>query len=404
MADLIPAPDLELRTEDLLAAQLIARTSGGWTRPLAERYVRVFQEMLRMIEEGTLPADAPVCPELTNANPSSPHTVLLEEMARLVAFIARRLNYVPEQTKREFHRLFRIELREAAPATATLRFTSNQPSGQAAIVPAGTEARTAGGEYAFTTDAELIIPAGAQAGDVSATRTATGRTVLAPHTVTQLIDPIAYVTAVTNPLAVDSGADRETIDSALERARSYQRRGERIVTARDLEDALLHDVLLGNGIVRAFDFVKDGDWSRPFAGHVTVVAMTRTGAPVGDEVKARMRAYMAQQVGSIFTYLRDPEFVDFDVAADVRLKTFASQGAALAAARRDLIAAYKLDPGSFGRTILRSEIIAIIEGAEGVERIAPQPGGAILASPAADVAVQPFQMPRLREVTINVVP
>lgn len=403
MADLIPAPVLEVRDEELLAAQMIARVSGGITPERVDRNIAVQRELHAMLLGGNLPAP-PVCPELTNANPSSPHTVILEAMAWLVAFVSRRLNRVPEQNKIEFARLFGVELRGAAPATTTLRFTVNPPGPQEVVVPAGTEVRTADGAVAFRTDAGLALPAGVAAGEVAATRTEPGRTVLAPGTLTQAADAVAWLESVTNPAAVESGADAETVEAALERARNYQRRGERLVSARDVRDAIFEEVLQGSGVVRVWPFVKDGDYSQPFAGHNTVVMMTPSGQPVSAEVKAAARRLLGQHVGSQFFYLKDPQFAPFAVSANVRVSGLAAQGAAVAAAERALRAFYAVKEDNFGRAVLRSEIIAIIEGTPGVDRIMPQPGGAILASPAADVDIQPFELPLLGEVTLNVVP
>ncbi len=78
MASLIPSPVLDARDEELIAAQAIARVSGGWTLDNVDKAIQTFRQLRDVIAAGNL---APVCPELTNANPSSPHTVLLEAMA-----------------------------------------------------------------------------------------------------------------------------------------------------------------------------------------------------------------------------------------------------------------------------------------------------------------------------------
>ena len=97
--------------------------------------------------------------------------------------------------------------------------------------------------------------------DILAQRTVTGHTLLAPNTLTVLLDSVAFVESVTNADAIDSGAEIESIDSVLSRVKTYQRRGERIVSAKDLEDAILEDALGGNGIVRAFPFIADGQFT-----------------------------------------------------------------------------------------------------------------------------------------------
>ncbi|HEX8747375.1 MAG TPA: baseplate J/gp47 family protein [Pyrinomonadaceae bacterium] len=407
MAQLVPAPVLDVRNEDLLAAQAIARVSGALTPELCDRYIAIMREAKAMLLAGTFPAP-PVCPELTNANDPTPENTLIETFAWLVSFVTRAINQVPEQNVIEFARLFKVELREATPATTTLLFTSAAPPGVDTVIPAGTEARATDGSV-FATDEELVIPAGETEGSVAATCSETGSVRLAPGTVTALVDAVLYVTAVTNPDAIDSGSEAETLEAALERARHYQRRGERIVNVRDLQEAILEEVLLGNGIVKVFDKIKDGDWLnldgsiKTTAGYVTVVMMTSTGNAFSDEVKSLARSKANEWVGGIFISVIDPEFVDFNIEADIKLDGLITQSATLAAVETNLRDFYSAKEENFGRAISRSEIIAVIEGTKGVRRIEPQLDGEILAEPVVDVDIAPYKLPRLLGVMLNIV-
>jgi uncharacterized phage protein gp47/JayE len=397
---LIPAPDLDLRNEEQIAAQAIARVSGGLSLAGINRVIATMREMIPLVESGLLD---PVCPELTNANPSSPHVVLLEAIAWLLSLQARNINQLPRKVEIEFARLFGIELREAQKATATLQFTVNPPPATNITIPAGTAVSTPDGSYVFTTNSVSVIPSGTLTATIAATRSITGSTLLSPNTLTRLDETLAWVESVANLAAVDSGTDDETIDAALNRARNYQQRGKRLVSERDLENAILEDVLLGNGIVRAFQLIKQGQWDELHAGHTTVVVMTRNANPVSDEVKQAINSLMSQVIGSQFIYLQDPLFVDFEVGVDVRLRGLASESATLAAITTNLRNFYAATAANFGRPILRAEIIAVIEGTQGVERIVAQGSGDILASPLADVVLAPYELPLLGEVTINVV-
>jgi hypothetical protein len=402
MADLIPAPILDERSGSLLAAQAIARVSGGATVELIDRYIEMLREVRTMVAAGAI--TTPLCPELTNANSTMPHVAMIEVLAWLVEQIEYRTNQIPDQNKIAFANLFKIGLREATVATTSLVFTVAPPAGVGVTIPAGTEVHTADGEITFETGEELTIPAGEVSGTVAAQRTVTGLTILAPNTLTKGADQLAWVMGVTNPEAVESGSETETTTSALERARHYQRRGERWVTDRDVQEGILEEVLQGNGIVKVWSFVKDGDWQTPRAGHTTVVVMTRTGDPVSDDVKAAIRTKLREMVGAQFTYIKDSTFYDFNVSANIKLTAFQSELAVRADVERRLRLSFApSDPGNFGRTVSISDIIAIIKGASGVERVVPQPGGDILAEPAADIQVAPYEMPRLETVTLNVV-
>ena len=354
---------------------------------------------MRALVEGGIAA--PICPELTNANPSAPHTVLLEAQSWLVAQLTRRINILPRRDQIEFARLFGIELREASPATAALTFTVAAPSGVAVTVPAGTKVTTADERFAFLTDANLIIPAGAVSGTISATCTTAGRTYLSANTVVLMDSALAYVTDVTNPAEVNSGANDETIDQALTRARNYQRRGERLVSAQDFEDAIREDILFNNGIVKAFPFIDNGDWENLRVGHTTIVVMTDEGAPVSDDIKRAINELLMQAVGNQFIYVLDPTFVNFDVAAQVVIGNLVSPSATIAGIEQNLRNFYAARLGKFGVPALRSEIAAVIEGSAGVEHINPQ-GNSILISPLLDVSVSPFQLVKLNNVVITV--
>jgi uncharacterized phage protein gp47/JayE len=401
---LLAPPDLDIRNEEQLAAQAIARVSGTRSVERIDSQIAALRYERELALAGT--ALPPACPELTNANPSSTHTVLLEVMGWLLAQQARNINQLPVRDQIEFHRLFGIELREATNATATLLFTTAPPVDTDVVIPAGTLVKTADSALVFETDEELIVPYPETEGSVAATCTSAGRVLLSSATLVVLEDPIAFVSAVTNDSPVDSGAEAETVDQALARARNYQRRGERLVSARDLEDAILEDVMLGAGIVKAFPFIIAGDFAELnhlHAGHTTVVVMTPSGSAVTDEIKSQIVEAMEQAIGSQFIYIIDPIFVGFSVEADIKVEGIAPQLAIKAAVERNLRAFYATRKGNFGRSILRSEIIAIIEGTEGVDRIASDVDGPIVGAPAADVALAPYELPKLNTVILNVV-
>jgi len=394
----LAAPQLDPRSEEQLAAQAIGRVSGGWTTELIDARLKELQELRLLVIAGNL---IPACPELTNANPSSPHTALLEAQAWLAGQQLYYFNQVPEANRIEFARLFGIEPKPATKATTTLRFTVQPPVNTAVTIPLGTLVSTGDDAIVFATDVVLVIPFGDATGTVAATRTVTGNLALAANQLTTLEDPIAYVTAVTNLAAIDSGTEAETTESALERMRVLQRRTQRIVSAADLEAAILDEALDGNGVVIAFEFVRSGlfDEARQ-AGYTTVVVMTRSGLAVSDEVLVKISELLDQVVGNQFVSVIGPTYVTFDIAATVRLQAGVTQSSALASAETRLRDFYAPGRSNFGRDVLRSEIIAVIEGTPGVDRIVSDPQGAILLEPLTDTRVDAWKMPKLEEVTL----
>lgn len=407
---MIDYPDLEIRQEDRLVAEAISRVSGGLTIDIVEAQIRARRELLLMLEAGI---ESPICPELTNANPSAPHTVILEAFGWLLAQQAYRINRVPEQNLIAFANLFGIEPRAATAAETTLEFSVDPPANTDVTIPAETQVSSSDGVFVFETIEAITIPFGTEAGQVLARRTVTGPTLLAPGTITEFIDTVAFVETVTNPDAIDSGTGLEVLESTLNRVKFYQRRGERIVSTKDLEDAILTDALAGNGVVRAFPFIVNGEFltNKPTPGHTTVIAMTRTGDSIDVGTMNKISALLDQAVGNQFIYVVDPFFVEFDVVVSIKLNTGSPQGAVLAAVERNLRNFYSASREQFGRPILRSEIIAVIEGTAGVDRIevSVAPGETltqntpILVAPTEDIKLLEFQLPKLVNVTINVV-
>lgn len=400
MADLIPSPDLDLRDEESLAAEAISRVTGSLTVTRIDEQTAYLRVLREQIMSGL---EVPICPELANANPSAPHTVLLEVQSWLVAQLTRRINVLPVRDQIEFARLFGIELREASPATTILTFNVvNASPDVITIIPAETEVTSLDGVYVFKTDVELQILAGQFSGNVSATRNTSGVTILLPDMITVITSSFNRVISATNLSEIASGTDAETIEQALVRARNYQRRGERLVNAQDFEDAVRDEVLNNNGIVKAFPFIQNGDWENRAVGHTTIVVMTQTGAPVNDGVKQAINRLLSEVIGNQFIYVIDPTFVDFNIEAQISIGDLVSPSAVIAGVEKNLRDFYAARLAKFGVPALRSEIIAVIEGSVGVDRIVPN-DGEILLEPATDIEIPPFYLSRLINATITIV-
>jgi uncharacterized phage protein gp47/JayE len=131
--------------------------------------------------------------------------------------------------------------------------------------------------------------------------------------------------------------------------------------------------------------------------------MTRSGNPISAADKQALNSILEQGVGNQFIYISDPIYIQFDVSVKVKLITQASANATKSAIESNLRAFYAPDGENFGRPILRSEIITLIEGTRGVDRIASEAQGSILASPTADLKLDPWQLPKLVTVTVDVV-
>lgn len=400
MSELIPTPILDIRDEASFAAQSIGYISGGLTVDRIDQQIEELKKLRVAVQSGLA---LPICPELTNANPSSPHTAFLEAQAWQLAQMAYRINQLPLRDEIEFANLFKIGVREAEPAITTLRFDVSPPLNQNVTVPFGTLISTQNEDFIFQTIAELVIPYGTPSGTVLAKRSIAGKTTLSANVLTKIVDAIAWVENVTNPSAINSGGDEETVEEALQRARNYQRRAERLVSTQDLEDAIFEEALRGNGIVKAFPFVRSGDFASDLPGHTTILVMTDAGEPVSLEVRHAINTLLEQLVGNQFVYVLDPIYVTFNVTAQIKLQSGAIQSAVLQAVERNLREVYKAKRENFGRAIVRSEVIAGIEGTIGVDRIQALQSGQIIIDPDADINLRPWQLPKLVNVNLTVV-
>jgi hypothetical protein len=389
-APLIPVPVLDSRVDPQFAAQIIGQVTGSLTTELIAQYVQSLLLLSAQIAAGSPPP--PICRELTNANPSSPHTVLIEAIAWALQQQANLINQWPVRDQIEFANLFPTGIKGATPATTILTFTVAPPANTNVDIPAGTQVSTADGSIVFATNVDLMILYGVSSGSVNSTAIAAGHVVLAPGQLVSMPDQIAWVETV-NAAAIDSGTDPESIQSALARAVAYQARAERLVSSNDIEDAVLQDVMNGSGIVKCFPFVAAGDFAVGAPGYSTLVVATSTGLAVDANTLAAVNSELLQLVGNQYVAVIGPIYVAFSVSCTVALQSGANSQAVLASINASLTAAYAPSDSVFGMPILREQIITIIQSIPGVVRIVSTLSGPILAAPLVDTVLSPWQMP-----------
>lgn len=106
----------------------------------------------------------------------------------------------------------------ATTADTTLRFTLSKARTISTLIAKGTRV-TAGDNVFFATTADLLIPAGTMTGDVGADCLKIGEAGngYEINSLITLVDPTAYVSAVTNITASEGGADAEDDDNFRER-------------------------------------------------------------------------------------------------------------------------------------------------------------------------------------------
>ncbi len=199
-----------------------------------------------------------------------------------------------------------------------------------------------------------------------------------PHALTSLTSSIAYVDAVTNPLAASGGADRETVAEAKERAPHTIKSRDRAVTAEDFETLALR---ASTSLARA-KCVSD-----PSAeGSVTLVCVPKAETSKGDlrerlvpsnEVLRHVERYLEERrlVGTRLRVKR-PRYRDVSLVVTLARRTIGTSDRL----RRDIEDALRryahaLVGGrdgrgwSFGRSLIKSELIHVAEEVPGVEGV-----------------------------------
>lgn len=165
--------------------------------------------------------------------------------------------------------------------------------------------------------------------------------------------------AVTNPVPATGGAERETLEHAVEHAPAVFRSQKRAVTAGDYE-ALALD-FKGVGKVRA----EKGNWNT-----VILYAAPEGGGKISDVLKKNLLAYFEdKRPVSLSVEIEDVEYVKIYVTAEVGIQSYYSWEdikEKVQAAGRRLLAFDQVD---FGYTLYLSKFYEAVEDIEGVDHI-----------------------------------
>ncbi len=201
-----------------------------------------------------------------------------------------------------------------APAQTTLRFTLPALAAEDRIIPAGTLVSAGGDAPAFATDADLVIPAGETAGEVSATCTvpgSIGNGILA-GVITEIITPLPFDVSVENITDSAGGAAEEDDEAYRLRIASAFERISKAGPRAAYEQ-----------MVRAYSpAIIDVAVIRPEPGHIHVYPLTRDGAP-GPDMLAGILAWLDPETkrpqGDDVSVLA-PQAVTVSIAATVRAR------------------------------------------------------------------------------------
>lgn len=162
--------------------------------------------------------------------PSDERRIFLQQQLQLIVGLYNNLNFAGRMTLLRYaYGDFLDAIGEdrgvvrlaATAAGTTLRFSLQSARPGSVVIPAGTRATTAAGDAVFYTTAIASIPPGSLSVTVAAQAVETGYAAngIADGLINVLVDPIAYVYAVSNTTVTAGGADQENDESYRTRIR-----------------------------------------------------------------------------------------------------------------------------------------------------------------------------------------
>ena len=273
--------------------------------------------------------------------------------------------------------------RAAARAEGSITFQTTAAAAAALSIPVGTVCMTAG-LVRFETVEEGTIPAGSQSVTVRAraVEAGSGGNVAAGTIRTMAVAPVG-VSSCTNAGAFTGGTDREEDEALRTRILETFRRMPNGANA-----ALYEQEALSFPEVSAASVVP-----RPRGvGTVDVVIATAAGLPDSELLEEVESHLEAKREIAVELQVKAPTAKQMDVTVQVAARAGADSAAVIQAVKSAIQTWF--DGKLLGQSVLRAKLGDIIYEVEGVENYA-------ITAPAADVAVDVDELPRLGTLTVT---
>lgn len=281
--------------------------------------------------------------------------------------------------------LFGVSRQSAGYAEGRVRFTLGTPREEATAIPEGTRVKTPSGVY-FATVEYGEAAAGESFVEILCRAEEAGAVSVPAGEISVLVDPIPYVAAVENPLAVRGGTEEESDDSLT--SRIYLSPSK--FSCAGPKDAYEY-------YVREWrSDVEDVVVTSPEPCRVEILVVLSGGVLPDEEQRQSLEEYLSpddrRPLGDRVTVI-SPEEISYDV--DLTYYIAASDAKSAAVIQENVSRAmeeYEAWQRKLGRDINPTELIAKLREA-GVKRVE-------LAKPAHRV-IGKTQMPKPREKTVK---
>lgn len=284
----------------------------------------------------------------------------------------------------DYHAQMRgLERRSAVAAEGTLRFSVDTAGESDLAIPAGTVCLTAG-LVRFETTQAAMLTAGQTYVDVPAQAVEPGAAgnVSAGTVLTMSVAPMG-IARCSNPMPFAGGTDDEDDESLRARVLgSYKRLPNGANAAYYKQEALSFDQVAAVQVLAC---------SRG-TGTVDLVVATEQGIPSQALLNELTAYFQSRREIAVSVQVLAPQALTVPVTVGVQ----AAEGYDAAQVRANVKAALEtwFDGRLLGQKVLRAKLGQIIYGVAGVANYT-------ITAPAADVAVQPSQLPQLGTLAVN---
>lgn len=387
--------------------------SSDGLSPDVSRYVdlSIFDRDAQVIFEDALASLQNSLPDFI-AREGTTEVVLMEALALEVSYLIFAANRLPGATVEALLRLFGISPLLGTAATATFEFTGIGTSGF--TVPEGTRVQVTvspGNTVTFATSSELIVSPGNATGTVAgeALTVGTAPNGLDVGSSVSVVDALASVQSVALDTSPAGGVDPETGSQFL--SRGTERLG-RLTEALVLPSQFERYALEQEGIFRA-RAIDLYDPAGPNAGspgldtgNTTVAVAKAGGLLLTPTERSDLEADMESRAhAGLNLHVVDPGLFSVDVTA-----TVTSDGTLTSAEVQQNVSDalenyFSPDVWAWETTVYLNEVIALMDGANGVGRVVSVTlgldGGGQTASDQTLTSVYPLTQPGTVSVTVS---
>jgi phage-related baseplate assembly protein len=280
----------------------------------------------------------------------------------------------------------------ASSATVTIQFTLVAGHGGVTI-PQGTRVSSTDGQAVFRTDNDQIVAPGVNTASVTASMITEGVSGngYAVGTVTNILDPQAFLSVATNTDISGGGAAQESDEALRDRIKlapaSFSNAGSRgaykffslSASPSIIDVAVLGPPDIDPGQVEIYPLMEDG---------------SETPQTVLDEVNAACNAEKVRPLTDTVTVI-SPTRVDYDLEVNVTIFTDAISGDVQAQIEENLNAFALQKRRQLGQDIMLSRVIST-SMVQGVYNVA-------VVSPTGNLIIDPTEFAFCNSVTVNII-